>query len=254
LDMVELARAHGSGMPRSVQILAFVAVGVGLAVKTPMWPLHTWLPDAHTEAPTVGSVLLAGVLLKMGTYGFARIAIPVLPDGAAAVAPWLGAFAVVGIVYGALACLAQRGLQRMIAYSSIGHMGFVLLGFATLTPVGINAALFGNVAHGLITGLLFFLVGAVKERYGTADMPALGGGMLARVPRMGALLPFACIASLGLPGLAGFWGEMLALLGAFQPAAVLPRPLFLTYMVVGGVGTVLTAAYFLVMLSRVAHG
>lgn len=254
LDMVELARAHGSGMPRSVQILAFVAVGVGLAVKTPMWPLHTWLPDAHTEAPTVGSVLLAGVLLKMGTYGFARIAIPVLPDGAAAVAPWLGAFAVVGIVYGALACLAQRDLKRMIAYSSIGHMGFVLLGFATLTPVGINAALFGNVAHGLITGLLFFLVGAVKERYGTADMPALGGGMLARVPRMGALLTFACIASLGLPGLAGFWGEMLALLGAFQPAAVLPRPLFLTYMVVGGVGTVLTAAYFLVMLSRVAHG
>ncbi|MEV4805836.1 NADH-quinone oxidoreductase subunit M [Nonomuraea sp. NPDC049421] len=254
LDIVALTESHGAGMSRSVQILAFVAIGVGLAVKTPMWPLHTWLPDAHTEAPTVGSVLLAGVLLKMGTYGFARIAIPVLPEGAAAVAPWLGAFAVVGIVYGALACLAQRDLKRMIAYSSVGHMGFVLLGFATLTPVGINGALFANVAHGLITGLLFFLAGAIKERHHTADMPTLGGGLLARLPRLGSLLTFAAIASLGLPGLAGFWGEMLALLGAFQPGAGLPLGLFRTYMVIGGLGAVLTAAYFLVMLSRVTHG
>ncbi|MEV5326669.1 NADH-quinone oxidoreductase subunit M [Nonomuraea sp. NPDC052634] len=254
LDIVALNASHGAGMSRSVQILAFVAIGAGLAVKTPMWPLHTWLPDAHTEAPTVGSVLLAGVLLKMGTYGFARIAIPVLPEGAEAAAPWLGAFAVVGIVYGALACLAQRDLKRMIAYSSIGHMGFVLLGFATLTPVGTNGALFANVAHGLITGLLFFLAGAIKERHHTADMPALGGGLLARLPRLGSLLTFAAIASLGLPGLAGFWGEMLALLGAFQPADALPRGLFLTYMVIGGLGAVLTAAYFLVMLSRVTHG
>ncbi|MBB3729057.1 complex I subunit 4 family protein [Nonomuraea dietziae] len=254
LDIVALTQAHGSGLSRSVQIVAFVAVGLGLAVKTPMWPLHTWLPDAHTEAPTVGSVLLAGVLLKMGTYGFARIAIPVLPEGAAAVAPWLGAFAVVGIVYGSLACLAQTDLKRMIAYSSIGHMGFVLLGFATLTPVGVNGALFANVAHGLITGLLFFLAGGVKERYGTADMPTIGGGMLTRYPHLGSLLTFACIASLGLPGLAGFWGEMLALLGAFQPAPGLSRPLFLAFMVIGGLGAVLTAAYFLTMLSRVTHG
>jgi NADH-quinone oxidoreductase subunit M len=254
LDIEALSASHGSGMARSIQILAFVAIGVGLAVKTPMWPLHTWLPDAHTEAPTVGSVLLAGVLLKMGTYGFARIAIPVLPEGAAAVAPWLGAFAVVGIVYGALACLAQRDLKRMIAYSSVGHMGFVLLGFATLTPVGINGALFANVAHGLITGLLFFLAGAIKERYHTADMVELGGGMLGTLPRLGSVLTFASIASLGLPGLAGFWGEMLALLGAFQPANGLPRGLFLTYMAIGGLGAVLTAAYFLLMLSRVTHG
>ncbi|MEU7893424.1 NADH-quinone oxidoreductase subunit M [Nonomuraea sp. NPDC049152] len=254
LDIVALTQAHGAGLSRSVQILAFVAIGIGLAVKTPMWPLHTWLPDAHTEAPTVGSVLLAGVLLKMGTYGFARIAIPVLPEGAAAIAPWLGAFAVVGIIYGALACLAQSDLKRMIAYSSVGHMGFVLLGFATLTTVGVNGALFANVAHGLITGLLFFLAGAIKERYGTADMPTIGGGMLARFPHLGALLTFACIASLGLPGLAGFWGEMLALLGAFQPAPGLPRPLFLAFMAIGGLGAVLTAAYFLTMLSRVTHG
>ncbi|MFF5210385.1 NuoM family protein [Streptosporangium sp. NPDC000396] len=254
LDMIALARGQGTGMSRAVQITAFLAVGLGLAVKSPMWPLHTWLPDAHTEAPTVGSVLLAGVLLKMGTYGFARIAIPILPGGAAAVAPWLGAFAVIGIIYGSLACLAQRDLKRMIAYSSVGHMGFVLLGFATLTPVGMNGALFGNIAHGLITGLLFFIVGAIKERYGTADIPALGGGMLARLPHLGSLLTFACIASLGLPGLAGFWGEMLALLGAFQPAEGLSRSLYLTFMAVGGLGTVLTAAYFLVMLSRVTHG
>jgi NADH-quinone oxidoreductase subunit M len=254
LDIVALSASHGAGMSRSVQILAFVAIGIGLAVKTPMWPLHTWLPDAHTEAPTVGSVLLAGVLLKMGTYGFARIGIPVLPEGAMAVAPWLGAFAVVGIVYGALACLAQRDLKRMIAYSSVGHMGFVLLGFATLTPVGINGALFANVAHGLITGLLFFLAGAIKERYHTADMPSIGGGLLGTLPRLGSVLTFAAIASLGLPGLAGFWGEMLALFGAFQPANGLPRGLFLTYMVIGGLGAVLTAAYFVVMLSRVTHG
>ncbi len=254
LDMVELAARHGAGMSRSAQILAFVAIAGGLAVKTPMWPLHTWLPDAHTEAPTVGSVLLAGVLLKMGTYGFARIAIPILPAGAHAVAPWLGAFAVVGIIYGALACLAQRDLKRMIAYSSIGHMGFVLLGFATLTPVGMNAALFANVAHGLITGLLFFVAGGIKERYGTADLAALGGGMLTRLPRVGSLLTFAAIASLGLPGLAGFWGEMLALVGAFDPAPGLSRPLYLLFMAIGGLGTVLTAAYFLTMLSRVTHG
>ncbi|WP_328808671.1 complex I subunit 4 family protein [Nonomuraea montanisoli] len=254
LDIVALARAHGAGMSRGAQIVAFAAVGLGLAVKTPMWPLHTWLPDAHTEAPTAGSVLLAGVLLKMGTYGFARIAIPILPEGAVAAAPWLGALAVVGIVYGALACLAQRDLKRMIAYSSVGHMGFVLLGFATLTTVGVNGALFANVAHGLITGLLFFLAGSIKDRYGTADMPSLGGGMLATLPHLGAVLTFASIASLGLPGLAGFWGEMLALLGAFRPGDGLPRGLFLTYMVIGGLGAVLTAAYFLVMLSRVTHG
>ncbi|WP_248961907.1 complex I subunit 4 family protein [Sphaerisporangium perillae] len=254
LDMVRLAQQHGAGMSRGVQILAFLAIGLGLAVKAPMWPLHTWLPAAHTEAPTVGSVLLAGVLLKMGTYGFARIAIPVAPEGAAVLAPWLGAFAAVGIVYGSLACLAQRDLKRMIAYSSVGHMGFVLLGLATLTPVGMNAALFGNVAHGLITGLLFFVAGGIKERYGTADMSRLGGGMLARLPYVGSLLTFACVASLGLPGLAGFWGEMLALLGAFQPAPGLSRPLFLVFMAAGGLGTVLTAAYFLRMLSRVTHG
>jgi NADH-quinone oxidoreductase subunit M len=254
LDMVALAERGGEGIPRSVQLLAFVAMLVGFGVKTPMWPLHTWLPDAHTVAPTVGSVLLAGVLLKMGTYGLVRVAVPVVPEGAEQVAPYLGALAVVGIVYGSLACLAQRDLKRLIAYSSVGHMGFVLLGIATLTPTGINGALFGNVAHGLITGLLFFLAGAIKDRHHTSLLDDLGGGLYARTPRLGALLAFGAVASLGLPGLAGFWGELLAMFGAFQPAADLHRPTFLVYMAVAGLGTVLTAAYLLVMVRRVCMG
>ncbi|MCD0452161.1 NADH-quinone oxidoreductase subunit M [Actinocorallia sp. API 0066] len=253
-DMVALAEAHGDGLTHGIQVTAFALIGLGLAVKAPMWPLHTWLPDAHTEAPTVGSVLLAGVLLKMGTYGFVRIAVPALPEGAAYWAPWLGVLAVVGIVYGALACLAQTELKRMIAYSSVGHMGFVLLGIATLTPAGLNAALFGNIAHGLITGLLFFVAGSVKDRYGTGDLAALGGGMLARAPRLASVLTFACVASLGLPGLAGFWGEMLALVGAYSPAEGLPRDTFLVLMVVAAIGAVLTAAYFLRLLRKITHG
>ena len=254
LDMVELAERGGDGMSRTVQVVAFLAVATGFAVKTPMWPLHTWLPDAHSEAPTIGSVLLAGVLLKMGTYGLVRIAVPVLPEGAQLLAPWLGAFGVVGIIYGSLVCLAQTDLKRLVAYSSVGHMGFVLLGIATLTPAGLNGALFANIAHGLITGLLFFLAGGLKERYGSTDLAVLGGGLYARAPRFGGLLAFAAVASLGLPGLAGFWGEMLAMFGAYRPAAGLPRELFLAFMALAGLGTVLTAAYLLMVLRRVAQG
>ncbi|MCY0953820.1 complex I subunit 4 family protein [Streptomyces sp. H27-S2] len=263
-DMVALASDNGRELSRTTQLLAVLAIGTGLAVKTPMWPLHSWLPDAHTAAPTVGSVLLAGVLLKMGTYGFVRILIPVTPDGMAAFAPYLGAFAAVGIVYGSLACLAlaRKGgkgdLKRLIAYSSVGHMGFVLLGIASMTPTGVNGALFANIAHGLITGLLFFLVGALKDRYGTADLDTLAGAtgaaLYGRAPRLGALLAFAAVASLGLPGLAGFWGEMLALFGAFDPAGGLPRPAFLTYTAVGAFGTLLTAAYLLIVVRRVCMG
>ena len=253
-DMVALAEADGAGMSRGVQILAFLALALGFAVKTPMWPLHSWLPDAHTSAPTIGSVLLAGVLLKMGTYGLVRIALPIVPEGAEVLAPFLGAFAVVGIIYGALACLAQRDLKRLIAFSSVGHMGFVLLGIATLTPVGVNGALFANVAHGLITGLLFFLVGAIKDRHHTADLEELGGGLYDRAPRLGGLLAFAAIASVGLPGLAGFWGEMLALLGAFDPDPALHRGYFLVLMALAGLGVVLTTVYLVTLVRRVAQG
>ncbi|MFE1319075.1 NuoM family protein [Kitasatospora phosalacinea] len=263
-DMVALADAHGSGLSHGTQLIAALAILVGLAVKAPAWPLHSWLPDAHTAAPTAGSVLLAGVMLKMGTYGLVRVLLPVVPDGTATFAPYLGAFAAVGIVYGSLACLAlaRKGakgdLKRLIAYSSVGHMGFVLLGIASLTPTGLNGALFANVAHGLITGLLFFVVGAVKDRYGTADLDTLAGAtgaaLYGRAPRIGALLAFAAVASLGLPGLAGFWGELLAMYGAFDPAAGLSRPAFVTYMALAGLGTLLTAAYLLIVVKRVCMG
>ncbi|WP_329495652.1 NADH-quinone oxidoreductase subunit M [Kitasatospora herbaricolor] len=263
-DMQALANAHGNGLSRTTQVTAGLAIMIGLAVKAPAWPLHSWLPDAHTAAPTVGSVLLAGVLLKMGTYGLVRVLLPIVPDGTATLAPYLGAFAAVGIVYGSLACLAlarpgaKGDLKRLIAYSSVGHMGFVLLGIASLTPVGVNGALFANIAHGLITGLLFFVVGALKDRYGTADLDTLAGttgaALYGRAPRLGALLAFAAVASLGLPGLAGFWGELLAMFGAFDPAAGLSRPAFVTYMVLAGLGTLLTAAYLLIVVRRVCMG
>lgn len=263
-DMVALATDNGSGISTSVQVTAVLAIGIGLAVKTPMWPLHSWLPDAHTAAPTVGSVLLAGVLLKMGTYGFVRILLPAAPDGFHTFAPYLAAFAVVGIIYGSLACLAlarqgaKGDLKRLIAYSSVGHMGFVLLGIASMTPTGVNGALFANIAHGLITGLLFFLVGALKDRTGTTDLDTLaqetGASLYGRAPRLGGLLAFAAVASLGLPGLAGFWGEMLALFGAFDPADGLSRPTFLLFTAVAAVGTLLTAAYLLVVVRRVCMG
>jgi NADH-quinone oxidoreductase subunit M len=253
-DMVELAAAGGAGMSGRTQLIAALAIVGGLAVKVPVWPLHTWLPDAHAKAPTVGSVLLAGVLLKMGSYGLVRVAVPIVPDGVRAIAPVLGGLAVVGIVYGALACLAQSDVKRLVAYSSVGHMGFVVLGVATMTPAGLNGSVFAGLAHGLITGLLFFLAGAIKDRHGTSEFAGLGGGMYARLPRLGVLLAFAAIASLGLPGLAGFWGELLALVGAFEPAAALDRPYFLGLLAVALIGVVLTAAYLLTMVRRICQG
>lgn len=263
-DMVALATDNGSHLGHSTQLIAVLAIGLGLAVKAPMWPLHSWLPDAHTAAPTAGSVLLAGVLLKMGSYGLVRIVLPDTPDGIQTFAPYLAAFAVVGIVYGSLACLqlARRGnggdLKRLIAYSSVGHMGFVLLGIASLNPTGVNGALFANIAHGLITGLLFFLVGAVKDRYGSSDLDQLAGrtgaALYGRAPRLGGLLAFAAVASLGLPGLAGFWGEMLAMFGSFDPAAGLSRPAYLTFTAVAAFGTLLTAGYLLTVVRRICMG
>jgi NADH-quinone oxidoreductase subunit M len=246
-DLVRLSA--GNDLSRGTQLAAFVLLTIAFAVKSPLWPLHTWLPDAHTEAPTVGSVILAGVLLKMGTYGLLRVAVGVLPDGARRVAPVLGVLAVAAILVGGLVCLAQTELKRLIAYSSVGHMGFVLLGIATLTSTGYRAALIGNVAHGIITGLLFFLAGAIKDRTHTGDLGELGG-LRETAPYLSGILGYAAIASLGLPGLAGFWGEAFAVIAAVRRGG----PLWTVLAVLAALGGALAAAYFLRLLYRVTHG
>jgi NADH-quinone oxidoreductase subunit M len=231
---------------------AAALIGLGLAVKTPLWPLHIWLPDAHAKAPTVGSVVLAALLLKLGTYGFVRFWLPVVDPG-----DWLlptaAALAVVGIVYGALACLAQTELKRLIAYSSVGHMGFVVLALATYTSAGVQGAVFASVAHGLITGVLFFAAGAIKDRYGTGDLDRLSA-LYGGVPRLGGVLAFASIASLGLPGLAGFWGEMLAVRSSLFPHDALPGETFVVLAVIAALGVILTSAYFLAMIRMILQG
>ena len=255
-DIAQLSTNIASGnfpISHGTQVLIFGGLFLGFAIKVPMFPFHTWLPDAHTEAPTVGSVILAAILLKLGTYGFVKIALPILPRAAVSWAPWIGLLAVIGIIYGALGCLAQKDMKRLIAFSSVAHMGYVMLGISTLTSAGINAAMFGMVAHGLITGMLFFVAGSTKDRYHTLEIAKLGG-MLKSMPHMGWILGFASMASLGLPGLAGFWGEFPSILSAYEPAKGLSVPTFRAYMVVAAVGTVLAAGYLLWLYQRAAFG
>ncbi len=228
--------------------LAFWGVFLAFAIKLPLWPFHTWLPDAHTEAPTAGSVILAGVLLKLGGYGFLRILLPVFPSAFHYWAPLIAALAVVSIVYGALVCLAQWDLKRLIAYSSVSHMGYVMLGVAAAAyslnaagqevsrAIALNGAVLQMFNHGIITGALFLLVGVIYERAHTRDLKAFGG--------LGALMPYfygfflvAGFASLGLPGLAGFWAELMVFRGTF---GIMPA-----YAIVGALGIVVTAAYIL---------
>jgi NADH-quinone oxidoreductase subunit M len=198
-----------------LQALAFVAFFLAFAIKVPMWPLHTWLPDAHVEAPTAGSIILAAVLLKLGGYGFLRFSLPLLPDAAMEFAPIVIALSLVAILYGALVSMVQPDLKKLIAYSSVSHMGFVTLGTFVFNDQGLSGAVFQMVSHGITTGALFLLVGVIYER--THDR-LIGhmGGLNARLPRYAALFGLFTFASIGLPGLSGFVGEFLVLLGAFQ--------------------------------------
>jgi NADH-quinone oxidoreductase subunit M len=244
-DLAILAQGAGAGIPASTQTIIAAFLVAGLAVKVPIFPLHTWLPPAHTIAPTSGSVLLAAVLLKMGTYGLVRLPLATLPQGFATLAPFLAVLGAVGIIWGGLACLVERDLKRLVAYSSVAHMGFVAIGLASGTRTGLQAALFANVAHGVISALLFVVVGGLKERWGSADLATARAAVREVAPRLGFALIVGLAASLGLPGLAGFWGEFLSVYAAWSPAADRPGAVFRTVAVVAALGTVLAAAYSL---------
>jgi NADH-quinone oxidoreductase subunit M len=227
------------------QLFLFAAFALAFAIKVPVFPLHTWLPDAHVEAPTGGSVILAGVLLKMGTYGFLRFALPLFPDAVPVVAPIMVALAVVGIVYGALVATVQPDLKKLVAYSSVSHLGFVMLGLFALTPTAVAGSVYQMLNHGLSTGGLFLLVGMIYERRHTRRIADFGG-LWTAVPVYAAFFLVVMLASVGLPGLNGFVGEFLILLGSFGPWP------WATAAATSGV--ILGALYLLWMYQRVVFG
>ncbi|MCL2654905.1 MAG: NADH-quinone oxidoreductase subunit M [Coriobacteriia bacterium] len=250
-DMIalrHLTAGLGSGAFGTVAWWIFAAFAIGFAVKIPIWPFHTWLPDAHVEAPTAGSALLAGIMLKMGLYGFLRIAVPILPQ---AFHHWqliLGILAVVSIVYGAAVAFAQTDIKKLIAYSSVSHMGFAMLGIAAGTAAGFSGAMAVSISHGLIAAMLFLLVGVVYERTHTREIAKLSG-VAAAMPRYAGLFCFASFAAMGVPLLSGFVGEFLSLLGSWGSAA-LPHVL----VVIAGVGILLGGAYMLWLMQRFIFG
>ena len=251
------AAAHGTGMSTELQIWLFLALFAGFAIKVPLFPLHTWLPLAHTEAPAAGSILLAGVLLKIGTYGFLRFNLPMLPAGTAACMPWLLWLSVAGIVYGALVALAQSDMKKLIAYSSVSHLGFCMLGIFALNRVSVQGGTLQMINHGLSTGGLFALVGMMYERYHTRRIADFGG-IAAEVPILAFFMVFMTLASIGLPGLNGFAGEFLLLIGMFQrawgTAAGEWTVHYRVISVLAASGVVLGAWYMLSLVKRVFFG
>jgi NADH-quinone oxidoreductase subunit M len=223
----------------------FLAFALAFAIKVPLFPFHTWLPDAHVQAPTAGSVILAGVLLKMGTYGLVRFAFPLFPLAAAEFAPWMAVLAVIGIVYGALVAMVQPDMKKLVAYSSVSHLGFVVLGICAMNVQGTQGAVYQMLAHGVSTGGLFLLVGMLSDRRHTRLISEFGG-LKAAMPRLTATFLIITLASIGMPGLNGFVGEFLIMLGAFRWD---PR-----YVVVAGLGVIFSAVYMLWMVQRVYYG
>ncbi len=231
------------------QTWLFLAFALAFAIKVPMFPLHTWLPDAHVEAPTAGSVILAGVLLKMGAYGFLRFNLPLFPEATVKFAPWLAGLAIIGILYGAAVSYAQKDMKKLVAYSSVSHLGFVMLGIFALTTQSVSGAVLQMVNHGLSTGALFLVVGMLYERRHTRDMSAFGG-IWKVVPLMGGLMLVVVLSSAGLPGLNGFVGEFTILMGSFG-SQVLGSPWFAG---IATAGVILAAVYLLVLFEKVFLG
>lgn len=241
------------GIDPNIQYWLFLAFAIAFAIKVPMWPLHSWLPDAHVEAPTAGSVILAGVLLKMGTYGFVRFNLPLFPQAAVELAPWLAGLAVVGILYGAAVSYAQQDVKKLVAYSSISHLGFVMLGLAALNPQGIQGGILQMINHGLSTGALFLLVGMIYERRHTRDMDAFGG-LWKVMPVYGAISLVVTLSSMGLPGLNGFVGEFTILLGAWGAGAEGGALGSYWFAGLSAIGVILAAVYMLFMFQKLFLG
>ena len=230
---------------RSTQLWLFLAFFASFAVKMPMWPVHTWLPDAHVEAPTAGSVILAGILLKMGGYGFLRFSLPMFPDASHYFAPLIFALSVIAIVYTSLVALVQEDMKKLIAYSSVAHMGFVTMGLFTMTTQGVQGAIFLMISHGIVSGALFLCVGVIYDRMHTREISAYGG-LVKRMPRYAVAFMVFTMANIGLPGTSGFVGEFLTMLAAFQVNTWVA--FFAT------LGTILAAGYALFLYRRVIFG
>lgn len=245
-DLLTLVNLNGLSLEE--QSWLFIALFCGFAIKVPFFPLHTWLPLAHTEAPTAGSVLLAGILLKLGTYGFLRFSLPMVPEGAVQWAQWMGMLAVAGIIYGALCSWVQKDVKKLVAYSSVSHLGFCMLGMFSFLPVGLSGSVLYMINHGLSTGALFLAIGMMYERYHTREMDKIGG--LARpMPILAFFLVFFTLSSVGLPGLNGFVSEFTTLLAAFNSPALGPK-----FGAIGAAGILLGAIYMLYMVGRVLFG
>ncbi|MBN9062246.1 MAG: NADH-quinone oxidoreductase subunit M [Rhizobiales bacterium 65-9] len=231
--------------PSSMQTWLWLAFFASLAVKMPMWPVHTWLPDAHVEAPTAGSVILAGILLKMGGYGFIRFSLPMFPEASAYFAPFVYALSVIAIIYTSLVAMMQEDVKKLIAYSSVAHMGFVTMGLFTMTPQGVQGAMFQMVSHGIVSGALFLCVGVVYDRLHTREIAAYGG-LVQRMPLYAVAFMVFTMANVGLPGTSGFIGEFLTLLGAFRAN---PWVAFFATT-----GVILSACYALWLYARMIFG